>query len=344
MPQIAEQQYALGLRPLRPTATPTFGALQLSDGRSGETETPRARILINAAGPWVGDVLAVARRSNAPASIRLVQGSHIVIPRLYAHDRCYIFQNIDKRIIFAIPYENDFTLIGTTERDYVGDPGDAKTTADEIDYLCRAANRYFSRAITPAEVVWTYSGVRPLYDDGATEAQAATRDYVLDLDEAGAPMLSIFGGKITTYRRLALHALDKLDRYLSAKARKRRNWSGKEPLPGGDFPVQGFEALVQGIVGDYPWLGAHQSRRLARAYGTRARVILDGASRWSSLGRDFGSGLTEAEVVYLMREEWAQEAVDVIWRRSKLGLRFSSDQVAVLENFMEQHREQFLAR
>ncbi len=314
------------------------------DGRSGETETPRARILINAAGPWVADVLAVTRRSNAPASIRLVQGSHIVIPRLYAHDRCYIFQNIDKRIIFAIPYENDFTLIGTTERDYVGDPGDAKTTADEIDYLCRAANRYFSRAITPAEVVWTYSGVRPLYDDGATEAQAATRDYVLDLDEAGAPMLSIFGGKITTYRRLALHALDKLDRYLSAKARKRRNWSGKEPLPGGDFPVQGFEALVQGIVGDYPWLGAHQSRRLARAYGTRARVILDGASRWSSLGRDFGSGLTEAEVVYLMREEWAQEAVDVIWRRSKLGLRFSSDQVAVLENFMEQHREQFLAR
>ncbi|MGB7098605.1 MAG: glycerol-3-phosphate dehydrogenase [Xanthobacteraceae bacterium] len=314
------------------------------DGRSGETETLRARILINAAGPWVANVLAVTRRSNAPASIRLVQGSHIVIPRLYAHDRCYIFQNIDKRIIFAIPYENDFTLIGTTERDYVGDPGDAKTTADEIDYLCRAANRYFSRAITPAEVVWTYSGVRPLYDDGATEAQAATRDYVLDLDEAGAPMLSIFGGKITTYRRLALHALDRLDRYLSAKARKRRDWSGKEPLPGGDFPVQGFEALVQGIVGDYPWLGAHQSRRLARAYGTRARVILDGASRWSSLGRDFGNGLTEAEVMYLMREEWAQEAADVIWRRSKLGLRFSSEQVAVLENFMEQHRERFLAR
>ena len=315
------------------------------DCRSGGgTATVQARILINAAGPWVADVLAATQRPNAPASIRLVQGSHIVIPRLYAHDRCYIFQNPDKRIIFAIPYEGDFTLIGTTERDYVGDPGLVKTTADDIDYLCQAANRYFSVAITPAEVVWTYSGVRPLYDDGASEAQAATRDYVLDLDEAGAPMLSIFGGKITTYRRLALHALDKLDRYLPAKARGRRNWSGTAPLPGGDFPVQGFEALVKDIVRDYPWLGAHPSRRLARAYGTRARAILDGATHWGALGRDFGSGLTEAEVIYLMREEWAEEAVDVLWRRSKLGLRLSQEQVLALQSFMVEHREEFLTR
>ena len=194
-------------------------------------------------------------------------------------------------------------------------------------------------------MVWTYSGVRPLYDDGASEAQAATRDYVLDLDDAGAPMLSIFGGKITTYRRLAQHALDKLERYLPAKARTRRNWSGQMPLPGGDFPVQGFEALVKDIVRDYPWLGAHQSRRLARAYGTRARAILDGATRTGvHSGRDFGSGLTEAEVTYLMREEWAEEAADVIWRRSKLGLRLSPTQVTALENFMAEHRDEFLAR
>ena len=178
------------------------------------------RILVNAAGPWVGDVLAITQRRNAPASIRLVQGSHIVVPKLYAHDRCYIFQNPDKRIIFAIPYEGDFTLIGTTENDYVGDPGAVATSPQDIEYLCQAVNRYFSTTIAPAQVVWTYSGVRPLYDDGASEAQAATRDYVLDLDEAGAPMLSIFGGKITTYRRLAQHALAKLERYLPAKARR----------------------------------------------------------------------------------------------------------------------------
>ena len=315
------------------------------DRRSaGPPEQVRAKILINAAGPWVGDVLAATQRRNVPASIRLVQGSHIVVPRLYTHDRCYIFQNTDKRIIFAIPYESDFTLIGTTERDYVGDPGAAKTSAEEIDYLCQAANRYFSTAVTSNEVIWTYSGVRPLYDDGASEAQAATRDYVFDLDEAGAPMLSIFGGKITTYRRLAQHALDKLDRHLPATTRAQRNWSGEVPLPGGDFPVLGFEALVKDVGREFPWLGAQQSRRLARTYGTKARAVLDGATSWSALGREFGGGLTEAEVIYLMREEWAEEAADVIWRRSKLGLRLSPEQVTALEGFMSQKRGQIVAR
>jgi glycerol-3-phosphate dehydrogenase len=315
------------------------------DRRSGgAAETVRARILVNAAGPWVGDVLAAAERRNAPASIRLVQGSHIVVPKLYAHDRCYIFQNADKRIIFAIPYEGDFTLIGTTERDYVGDPSDVRTTAEEIDYLCHAANQYFKTAIRPAEVIWTYSGVRPLYDDGASEAQAATRDYVLELDEAGAPMLSIFGGKITTYRRLAQHALDKLERYLPAAAGIHRSWSGHEPLPGGDFPVQGFNLLVKEIGHEYPWLNAHHCRRLVGAYGTRTRAILDRATCRASLGRHFGSGLTEAELIYLMREEWAQEADDVIWRRSKLGLRLSVAQVTELESFMVEHRAKFLAQ
>jgi glycerol-3-phosphate dehydrogenase len=315
------------------------------DRRSGgAAETVRAKILVNAAGPWVGDVLAAAKRRNAPASIRLVQGSHIVVPKLYSHDRCYIFQNADKRIIFAIPYEGDFTLIGTTERDYVGDPSDVRTTPEEIDYLCHAANRYFRTAIGPAQVIWTYSGVRPLYDDGASEAQAATRDYVLELDDAGAPMLSIFGGKITTYRRLAQHALDKLERYLPEAVRVRRNWSGHKPLPGGDFAVHGFDALVNEIGREYPWLDAHHCRRLVRSYGTRTRIILGRATHRTSLGRDFGGGLTEAEVIYLMREEWAQEADDVIWRRSKLGLRLSAAQVAELESFMVERRAKFLAQ
>lgn len=315
------------------------------DRRSGgAAEMVRARILVIAAGPWVGDVLAAVKRGNTPAGIRLVQGSHIVVPKLYAHDRCYIFQNADKRIIFAIPYESDFTLIGTTERDYVGDPSDVRTTAEEIDYLCHAANRYFKTAIGPAQVIWTYSGVRPLYDDGASEAQAATRDYVLELDDAGAPMLSIFGGKITTYRRLAQHALDKLERYLPETVRVRRNWSGHKPLPGGDFPVHGFDALVKEIGREYPWLDAHHCRRLVRSYGTRTRAILGRATHRTSLGRDFGGGLTEAEVIYLMREEWAQEADDVIWRRSKLGLRLSAAQVAELKSFMVEHRAKFLAQ
>jgi glycerol-3-phosphate dehydrogenase len=309
--------------------------LTIQDRRhGGMSETITARILVNAAGPWIGEVLATVVPRNGSASTRLVQGSHIVVPRLYDHDRCYMFQNADKRVIFVIPYEQDFTLIGTTDRDYVGDPAEATATPEEIAYLCAAVSEYFARPVTPADVVWTYSGVRPLYDDGASEAQAATRDYVLALDDSGAPLLSIFGGKITTYRRLAEHALDKLKPYLPAAARAKRRWSGEAPLPGGDFPVQGFARLVADLERDYPWLDAGQVRRLARAYGTRARAILKGATGKASLGRDFGAGLHEAEVLYLMRGEWAEEAADILWRRSKLGLRLGADQVAALEAFM----------
>ena len=185
--------------------------------------------------------------------------------------------------------------------------------------------------------------MRPLYDDGAIEAQAATRDYVLDLDTRGAPLLSVFGGKITTYRRLAQHALEKLEPYLPSAARLRRDWSGRTPLPGGDFAVQGFETLVSDLGRDYPWLDAGQRRRLARAYGTRARMVLGSATSKAALGRDFGSGLSEAEVLYLMQREWAEAAADIVWRRSKLGLRLSSDQVAALEDFMAEHPQECLA-
>ena len=299
-------------------------------------ETVRARILVNAGGPWVGDVLALAKPERTGASVRLVKGSHIVVPRLYDHDRCYIFQNADNRIIFAIPYEGDFTLIGTTDRDYVGDPAQVAASREEIEYLCGCASEYFVKPVAPDNVVWTYSGVRPLYDDGASEAQAATRDYVLELDDrGGAPMLSIFGGKITTYRRLAQRAFGKLGAHVGQPPRA---WTGREPLPGGDFPVEGFETLVAGLSRDYPRLENSVVRRLARAYGTRARRILGDAKSFGGLGRHFGSGLTEAEVDYLMEQEWAERAADVVWRRSKLGLRLSADQIAVLEGFMAERR------
>jgi glycerol-3-phosphate dehydrogenase len=313
--------------------------LTVQNRRNGRKETVQAKIVVNAAGPWVGDVLDMTLHRNAAVSVRLVQGSHIVVRRLFAHDRCYIFQNADNRIIFAIPYEHDFTLIGTTDRDYAGDPADVTAAPEEIDYLCKAASEYFPLPISPADVVWSYSGVRPLFDDGAGAAQAATRDYVLELDERdGAPLLTIFGGKITTYRRLAYQALSKLEPYLSAEAREKRDWSGTVALPGGNFPVQGFEPLLTDLMRDYPWLEPTQGRRLARAYGTRARIILGTATDRSALGRDFGGGLSEAEVGYLMREEWAEEAADIVWRRSKLGLRLTKDETAALDLFMEERR------
>lgn len=312
------------------------------DRDTGERSKITAKVLINAAGPWVADVLSQTLRVNTQAKVRMVQGSHIVVRKVFDHDRCYIFQNADNRIIFAIPYERDFTLIGTTDRDYTGDPADVRATAEEIDYLCKAASEYFADPITRDDLVWDYSGVRPLYDDGATAAQAATRDYVLTLDDEGAaPLLSIFGGKITTYRRLAESALEKLESHLPADIAAKKGWTGKEKLPGGDFDVQGFDALLTEMRRTYPWLAADHARRLVRAYGTRAFEILRNATTPASLGRDFGGTLTEAEVLYLMREEWARTAQDVCWRRSKLGLRMTREEVAALDEFMAEKRAAF---
>jgi glycerol-3-phosphate dehydrogenase len=323
-------------RAVSATRGPSEWRLVTRDVETGQEEEIRARILVNAGGPWVADVLSSTLRLNTKARVRMVQGSHIVVRKLYDHDRCYIFQNADNRIIFAIPYETDFTLIGTTDRDYQGDPAKVAATDEEIDYLLSAASEYFARPIGRADVVWTYSGVRPLYDSGETSAQALTRDYVLELDEeGGAPLLSIFGGKITTYRRLAEHALEKLEPHLPASVREKRGWSGSVPLPGGDFPVDGFDALVSDLSRRHPWLAPGHARRLARAYGTKAYGIVEGTSSMSSLGRHFGATLTEREVDHLMREEWAQRADDVLWRRSKLGLRLSKEEAAALDLFMK---------
>ncbi len=304
---------------------------QAADGTRAETS---ARTLVNAAGPWVADVLNDIVPSERPAAVRLVQGSHIVVPRLFDHDRCYIFQNGDGRIVFAIPYEGDFTLIGTTDRDYRGDPAKVAASEDEIAYLCAAAGEYFRREIQREDVVWTYSGVRPLYDDGASKAQEATRDYVLKLDEpaGSAPLLSVFGGKITTSRRLAEAAVQKLA--AAVPALRAAPWTAGASLPGGDFPVEGFEGLVERLCASRPWLDRKLARRLARAYGTRAEALLEGARAMADLGEVFGADLTEREVAWLMAQEWAMTAEDVLFRRSKLGLRFSAEQRQALDDYM----------
>jgi len=280
-------------------------------------------------------VLAETVGLNARAKVRLVQGSHIVVPRLYDHDRAYIFQNTDGRIVFAIPYEDAFTLIGTTDRDYEGDPGDVAASDEEVAYLCSAVSSYFAREVTPKDVVWRYSGVRPLYDDGASEAKAATRDYVFELDgkTGAAPLLSIFGGKITTYRRLAEAALEKLAPYLPALQGKP-GWTDSQPLPGGDFDVSALSVIAEELVRDYPFVEAGFAGRLARTYGTRARAILGTAKGMDDLGQHFGASLTESELRYLMEQEWALTVEDVLWRRSKLGLHLTPGQAAALENWM----------
>jgi glycerol-3-phosphate dehydrogenase len=306
--------------------------LTLAGADGSGRRTIRARALVNAAGPWVSQVLGGVMGANAPAAVRLVQGSHIVVPRLFAHDRCYIFQNTDKRIVFAIPYETDFTLIGTTDRDWQGDPAAVTASEGEIAYLCDAVSAYLKRPVTPADVVWTYSGVRPLYDDGASAAQEATRDYVLALDAPAGqpPALSVFGGKITTYRRLAEAALAKLGDHLPAREGKAAGWTGSAALPGGDFPRDGFEALVDRLAATRPWLPRPLARRLARAYGTEAEALLGRATSLAGLGRDFGAGLTEAELMYLSRNEWARTGDDVLWRRTKLGLRLTEGERAAV--------------
>ena len=312
------------------------GSWQITVKTESETKTVRAKMLVNAAGPWVGDVIHAKLRLNSRENVRLVRGSHIVTRKLYDHDKCYFFQGTDGRIIFAIPYEQDFTLIGTTDAEH-DEPSRAPVCTDEErDYLCDFASAYFAQPVTAADVVWTYSGVRPLYDDGASSATAATRDYTLKIDRsAGAPVLNIFGGKITTYRRLAESALEKIGTVLPVA---KGAWTAGVALPGGDFAHDGVPTLVAGLQRDYPFLNDFWARRLVRAYGTQARTILGGAKSVGDLGQDFGATLTEAEVTWLMTREYAHSAEDVLWRRSKLGLRLDQAQVAVLDDWMARNR------
>ncbi|MBU9614396.1 glycerol-3-phosphate dehydrogenase [Burkholderia multivorans] len=285
----------------------------------GAIRVVRARAIANAAGPWVGDVLHGALGRGAHHSVRLVKGSHIVTRRLFDHDHAYIFQNPDKRIIFAIPYERDFTLIGTTDVEYTSDPARVAIDRDETQYLCDSINRYFKRKISPADVHWTYSGVRPLLEDeNAANASAVTRDYRLEMDDGeGAPLLSVFGGKITTFRKLAEEAGDMLCRALDRDAPA---WTAGAPLPGGDIANAKFDAFADAFAKRHRWLPAPLARRYARAYGTRAARVVGNAQSLADLGAEIVPGLFEAELRYLRDTEWATCAQDVLWRRSKLGL------------------------
>lgn len=306
------------------------------DTVSGKGANYRARMLVNAAGPWVDFVIRGVFGRNEAHHVRLVQGSHIVVKRKFEGDRAYFFQNPDNRIIFAIPYENDFTLIGTTDRDYTGDPKDVKISPEETDYLCRCASEYFREPVTKEDIVWTYSAVRPLFDDGASKAQEATRDYVLKVEgqDGEAPLMNIFGGKLTTYRRLSEHALEKIGAAIGVQGAP---WTAGSHLPGGDFPVQGYNAEVAKLKIRYPFLAESHACHLIRRYGTRATVLLGGATGLDDLGRNFGGDLYEAEVNYLMAHEWAMTADDVLWRRTKDGLRLTQEQAARLEEYMAEH-------
>jgi glycerol-3-phosphate dehydrogenase len=299
--------------------------------RGNAPETFRAKVLVNAGGPWVEQVVRGIAHIDTRESIRLVRGSHIVVKKLFDHGKCYFFQGEDGRIIFSIPYEEDFTLIGTTDMDHKGDPHEARCTEEEQDYLCAFASNYFAKPISRADVVWTYSGVRPLYNDGAKSAQAATRDYVLSLDSDGAPILSVFGGKITTYRKLSESALDKIVPFLKPT---QGDWTAGVPLAGGNFPVADVPRLIRELKIRFPFLTDYTCRRLIRAYGTEAATLLGNARSEADLGRAFGAGLTEVEVRWLMTKEYARRAEDVVWRRSKLGLRLSADEIAALDDWM----------
>jgi glycerol-3-phosphate dehydrogenase len=296
----------------------TLWHASLRAGTGGRREVS-ARILINAAGPWVLDVLARMGLSTRFA-LRLVKGSHIVVPRLYDGEHAYLLQNDDRRIVFVIPFEGDFSLIGTTEVPFAGDPAEAAISEAEIAYLCRAVGRWFRAPPSPSDAVWSYAGVRPLYDDSAKTASAVTRDYAFDLDTGGAPALSIFGGKLTTYRRLAEHALDRLALHLPEAGPP---WTANSVLPGGE------DFAPMALRREYPHLAEATGERLARSYGSEAQRVLAAAP-----GSDLGHGLTEAELRWLVENEWARTAEDVLWRRTKLGLRFTPGEARTLDDYL----------
>lgn len=300
--------------------------LALAGDGAGEAH---ARALVNAAGPWVREFLARVARLDAPAGVRLVKGSHIVVRRLWDGPHAYVVQNADGRICFAIPYEDDFTLIGTTDVDFAGDPATVAISEAETRYLCGAVSAYLARPVTEADVVWSFSGVRPLFDDRAARAQEASRDYVLALDapDGAPPLLSVFGGKITTYRRLAEAALAKLAPHLPM----RGAWTATAPLPGGDFPHDGAPALAARLVSAHPWLAPATARRLVRQFGTEAHQLLDGADGPEP---PLAADLTPREARWMIEREWARTPDDILWRRTKLGLRASAAEVAALARFM----------
>jgi len=304
--------------------------------QTGVVKAYRARCLINAAGPWVEDILANTTKRKSTDGVRLVRGSHIITRKLYDHDKCYVLQGNDGRIIFVIPYETDFTLIGTTDIDHPDLSTKVCCSPEEREYLLAFASRYFARPLTDDDVVATFSGVRPLHDDGAQQASAATRDYVLRLDQEGnAPLLNVFGGKITTYRKLAEAAMETLRPYFSEMLDQ---WTAGVALPGGDFAIDGFDKLVDEIHASCPLLSIDVVRRLARAYGTEARNILAPVKSKHDLGIDFGAGIHGVELDWAIENEWVTSAEDFLWRRTRMGLRLTPDQISAVDEYIRQKR------
>ncbi|MBL0923254.1 MAG: glycerol-3-phosphate dehydrogenase [Sphingomonadaceae bacterium] len=296
-----------------------------------------ARAVANAAGPAVLNLLArtAGHHRNPDEKIRLVRGSHIVVAKMFETPQAYFCQNPDGRIFFAIPYEDDFTLIGTTDADHNGPLDNITATPEEIAYICESANIYFKKQLAPADVIYSYAGVRPLVDDGSGKPETASRGYHFDVDadeHDSAPILSVFGGKITTYRHLAENAIGQLAPYLPMLSGP--GWTLEEPLPGGNFPTEGVAALRADILERYPFLPQPIIHRLARSYGTRAATLLGEAKHITDLGAHFGHGLYQAEVDYLIAHEWAKSADDILWRRGKLGLRFSARERDLLESYV----------
>lgn len=309
----------------------------LESTNGGEPMQVHAKTIVNAAGPWVSKFLGDNARSASKRDVKLVKGSHIVTRRLFDHDFAYIFQHTDGRIVFAIPYENEFTLIGTTDVPYDGDPAHVSASEDEIEYLCNAVSRYFDKPVTPGAVVWTYSGVRALYDEDDSEnASALSRDYLLELDVDQAPLLSVFGGKITTYRTLANEAMAQLTRILPMA---EQEWTADLALPGGNIPGADFERYLKSVVQRYPELPRSLLERLTRNYGTCVHDLLGGVVSIDTLGEHFGADLYEVELRYLQDYEWAMRAEDVLWRRSKLGLHLNEEQAHRVEAWLNERMD-----
>ena len=306
----------------------------VEDVDTGERREIVAKMMINTGGPWVSEVLHDRLHVNTAKHVRLVKGSHIVVPKLYEGAHAFLFQNPDKRIVFAIPYQDAFTLIGTTDDPYEGPLGKVEISQEEIVYLCESISRYFKQQVVPSDVVWTYSGVRPLYDDAAKNASAVTRDYVLDIEsKAGEPpLMSVFGGKITTFRRLAEHAFEKLAPFIP---NLKPSWTASSALPGGDIAGGDFDRFLADVKSRWSFLPADTARRMAHAYGTRIGNVIGNAKTLEDLGQDFGGGLTRAEVDYLVDHEWARTAEDILWRRSKLGLHVPDSTATALTQYLQ---------
>lgn len=318
----------------RPDQTKGGWLATLSDSKDGTSHQLHSRIIVNAAGPWAKSCLSDVINGLTAPIMRLVRGSHIVVPKLFSHDNAYIFQNPDRRIVFAIPYEHDFTMIGTTDEDFNGDLDSVTASTQEITYLCETANRFFAQHITSDDIIWSFSGVRPLLEDGSGHAEKVTRDYRLDYQKTkdGAVALSILGGKITTYRKLAEQAVNQLSSIFN---NTNKAWTSTAPLPGGNLPGENIDEFIELTAHEFPWLPHDLLCRYATSYGTRMSILLNGVSCFSDLGAELTPGLFEIEIRYLIKHEWAHTVEDILWRRTKLGILANTKNTNNLQDWLK---------